>query len=104
MHTVLSCPGLHSFSEEFTEDEDGIPRTWGPKVSIASVTHKARLGAAQVLALLAANRLDGPQVRCTLPGAPLSACNPLTGQAAGAPDRCVEAPGCWDEHLGTGLS
>ncbi|MCJ1422125.1 Cell wall protein rhd3 [Sticta canariensis] len=57
---------LRRFSELFTEDEDGIPRTWGPKVSIPSVTQKARQAAAQVLALLAANRLDHTPVSAQL--------------------------------------
>lgn len=59
------------FSELFAEDEDGIPRNWAPKISIPSVTSEARQGAAQVMALLAANRLDRTPVLpiCMLPAA-----------------------------------
>lgn len=55
------------FSELFTEDESGIPRTWGPKVSIPAVTQKSRLGAAHVLALLACNRLHAEEVSLASP-------------------------------------
>ncbi|KAK9811028.1 hypothetical protein WJX73_007637 [Symbiochloris irregularis] len=49
------------FSELFSDDENHIPRTWGTKVNIPAVTQAARQGAAEVLALLAVDRLADPE-------------------------------------------
>ena len=51
----------------FQEDEDGLPRTWGPKVSIPAITQRARQAAAQCLALLAVRRLGLDQVSPAAP-------------------------------------
>ena len=66
------------FHELFTEDEDGLPRTWAPKVSIPGITRQARQAAAQSLALLTIKRLGLNEVGFPL-AAPLS---PGAGPAA----------------------
>ena len=53
--------------EHFTEDEDGLPRTWGPKVSIQAVTRQARRSAAECLALLTVKRRGLNEVGSCLP-------------------------------------
>ncbi|CAL8460688.1 g219 [Coccomyxa elongata] len=49
------------FTEVFSKDEGGMPRTWGPRANIQAANQKARLAAAQLLAQLAVLRLDTAQ-------------------------------------------
>jgi hypothetical protein len=47
----------------FSKDENGMPRSWGPRVNIPAVNQQARLAAAQLLAQLAVIRLNATQAR-----------------------------------------
>ena len=60
-HTAL--PRMKDrFQESFGRDEAGMPRTWGPRVSIPAAAAGARSAAARVLAQLAVLRIGSPQV------------------------------------------
>ena len=88
------------FLEVFQEDEDGLPRTWGPKASIPAITQRARQAAAQCLALLAVRRLGLDQVSPTAPvfdvcqpsPAPVHGLGPVPCCAADGPDARVNQP------------
>ncbi|KAK9834006.1 hypothetical protein WJX81_002422 [Elliptochloris bilobata] len=48
------------FTEVFSRDEAGLPRSWGPSANVPAAARDARLAAARVLAQLAVLRLDHP--------------------------------------------
>lgn len=51
---------LRSFSEVFSRDEGGLPRSWGPRADVPGAAAEARAASARLLALLAVMRLDVP--------------------------------------------
>jgi Root hair defective 3 GTP-binding protein (RHD3) len=56
-----SSPGwLCRFSEVFSRDESGLPRSWGPRADVPGAAAQARGSAAHLLSLLAVIRTDVP--------------------------------------------
>ncbi|KAK9839889.1 hypothetical protein WJX74_009244 [Apatococcus lobatus] len=49
------------FAQHFSRDEHNLPRVWGTRTRIPLITSQARLAAAQMLALLAVDRLRAPK-------------------------------------------
>lgn len=62
-HTVLSRM-KDRFNELFSRNDEGLPRSWNPRVNVSAVAAESRRGAAQVLALLAIIRFDMPADAC----------------------------------------
>jgi hypothetical protein len=58
-HTALSRM-KDRFSEVFSRDESGLPRSWGPRADVPGAAAQARGSAAHLLSLLAVIRTDVP--------------------------------------------
>lgn len=62
-HSALSRM-RERFSQLFFRNDEGLPRSWTPRVNISAVAAEARRGASQILALLAFIRFDSPGGAC----------------------------------------
>lgn len=53
------CGGVRRrFNHVFTRDDNGMPRSWTPRLDVGAIAVDARRGAAAILALLACLRAD----------------------------------------------
>ncbi|KAK9867191.1 hypothetical protein WJX84_006772 [Apatococcus fuscideae] len=59
-HTLLGRM-KDRFTQHFSRDEHNLPRVWGTRTKIPVITSKSRLAAAELLALLAVDRIHAPK-------------------------------------------